>query len=235
MRPLYAAGAAIGSAATASGTHNCASRGKLKLLGISSARGNTKPAGITPTTATINGQVLSNGGYVPTVTFFYGPVNGGANPANWSNSIVLGDQNGSFSQIVSGLTANTTYYFAVRAQNYAGTSWATPSRSFVTGTASLPQVNNAPATGIGATAASMASSEEWLRSLPAPGVSNRASGVAGFPVLSPAAVRGPPPMSDASTDSLPPYPPTRTDNVVRAIPKPHLTYVRSKAAKPAGQ
>ena len=35
---------------TASGTQSSASRGKLKLLGISSERGNAKPAGITPTT-----------------------------------------------------------------------------------------------------------------------------------------------------------------------------------------
>ena len=105
--------------------------------------------------ATLNGQVLSNGGDVPTVTFFYGPADGGSNPAAWSNSIALGVQNGTFSQAISGLNASTTYYFTTRAQNFAGTSWATPPRSFATTTATAPQAINAPATGIGATFATL--------------------------------------------------------------------------------
>ena len=116
---------------------------------------NLPATGIDATTATLKGQVLTNGGYVPSVTIFYGPINGGTNPANWSNSVALGDQNGAFSQVVTGLTANSTYYFAARAQNYAGASWATPSRSFVTAAAALPQVANAPATGIAATFATL--------------------------------------------------------------------------------
>lgn len=105
--------------------------------------------------ATLNGQMLTNGGDVPSVTFFYGPTDGGSNPTAWAHSITLGVQNGIFSQSVSGLSANTVYYFTVRAQNFAGTSWATPSRSFATTTATPPQANNAPATGIGATFATL--------------------------------------------------------------------------------
>jgi uncharacterized repeat protein (TIGR03806 family) len=116
---------------------------------------NLAATAISATGATLNGQVLTNGGYVPSITFFYGPVDGGTNAANWSNSVPLGDQNGAFSQTIDGLTANTTYYFAVRAQNYAGTSWARPSRTFVTSAASLPQVANAAASGIGATIATL--------------------------------------------------------------------------------
>ena len=105
--------------------------------------------------AALNGQVLSNGGDVPNITLFYGPVNGGTNPSSWANSVSLGLQNGTFSQPVSGLLASTTYYFSVRAQNYAGTSWATPSGSFATAAATPPSVNNAPATGIGANFATL--------------------------------------------------------------------------------
>jgi uncharacterized repeat protein (TIGR03806 family) len=116
---------------------------------------NLAATAIQTTSATLNGQVLSNGGDVPTATFFYGPANGGTNPVAWSNSITVGVQNGTFSQTIGGLNASTTYYYAVRAQNYAGTSWGTPSRSFGTSTATAPQVNNAPATGIGATFATL--------------------------------------------------------------------------------
>jgi len=116
---------------------------------------NLPATGISATGATLNGQVLTNGGYVPSIAFFYGPADGGTNAASWSNSIPLGDQNGSFSQAITGLLANTTYYFRVRAQNFAGTSWATSSRTFVTAAASLPQVKNAPATGIAATFATL--------------------------------------------------------------------------------
>lgn len=116
---------------------------------------NLPATSIQTTSAILNGRVLSNGGDVPNITLFYGASNGGTNAANWAASIALGPQNGSFSTALSGLAANTTYYFAARAQNYAGTSWATPSASFTTAAATLPQVNNAPATGVGATLATL--------------------------------------------------------------------------------
>ncbi|HEV2208470.1 MAG TPA: chitobiase/beta-hexosaminidase C-terminal domain-containing protein [Verrucomicrobiae bacterium] len=116
---------------------------------------NLPPTAIQTTSATLNGQVLANGGDVPNVTFYFGPTDGGTNPANWSNSIPMGTQNGVFSQTISGLTASATYYYTVQSQNYAGTSWATSSRSFFTATATPPQVINAPATGVAATFATL--------------------------------------------------------------------------------
>ena len=103
--------------------------------------------------ATLNGQVLSVGGDVPTVTVYYGPTDGGTNAANWSNSIPLGATTGSFSQAISGLIANTTYYFTASAANIAGVSWAAPSASFITTVAGVPQVVNLPASSVGATVA----------------------------------------------------------------------------------
>jgi len=116
---------------------------------------NLPATAITASSATLSGQVLFFGGYVPTVTIFYGPTNGGTNAANWSNSITLGLENGSFSAPVTGLSAGTTYYYTAQAVNYAGTSWAVPSRSFATPAATLPQVTNAPATAIGANFATL--------------------------------------------------------------------------------
>ena len=116
---------------------------------------NLPASGIQPTSAALAGQVLSSGGFAPTITIYYGPANGGTNAANWANSIKLGVQAGTFSQTVTGLAPGTTYYYTVNAINYAGTSWATPAASFSTSLITPPQVSNAPATAVAATYATL--------------------------------------------------------------------------------
>ncbi|PWU16411.1 MAG: hypothetical protein C5B50_13630 [Verrucomicrobia bacterium] len=93
---------------------------------------NLPPTSLTYSSATLNGQVLSNGGDVPSITLFFGPSNGGTNPASWASNSSLGSQNGAFSQLVLGLSPTTTYFYAARAVNFSGTSWAIPSASFTT-------------------------------------------------------------------------------------------------------
>jgi len=121
------------------------------LAGIS----NSLASNVRPTTATLDGQVLSTGNDTPTVTLFYGTANGRTNVAAWSNSIAVGLQDGSFSRSVSNLMPNTSYYFTANAVNAAGTNWATPSLTFTTLPLTTSSLANLPATNVQATFATL--------------------------------------------------------------------------------
>ena len=91
-----------------------------------------QPASVLATSATLNGQVDSQGAATPFVTIYYGTSDGRTNSGSWEHSISLGLTNGDFSATVTGLATNTTYYFAAYASNSVAVSWAQPSLSFNT-------------------------------------------------------------------------------------------------------
>ena len=96
---------------------------------------------ITPTTATLNGDIVSVGSDNPTVTMYWGTTDHGTSTTGWDYY----DANPSepqgvapFSKNITGLTVNTTYYFTAKATNSSGNSWPVASGSFNTGEGSAP-------------------------------------------------------------------------------------------------
>ncbi|MEM9235508.1 MAG: carbohydrate-binding domain-containing protein, partial [Verrucomicrobiota bacterium] len=81
---------------------------------------------------------LTDGGEAASVTLYYGTTDGGGNAGSWSSSQALGTQgSGSYSAALSGLTADTTYFYNFEGVNSGGSSWGT-SGSFTTGSAPPP-------------------------------------------------------------------------------------------------
>ncbi len=95
---------------------------------VSNADGAT-PFGIT--TATLRGQT-SGGIPHPEITIFWGPTDGGTDPAAWSNAVAIGPRDGVFSADVEGLWGNQINYYRCFASNAAGSAWASESAVFVT-------------------------------------------------------------------------------------------------------
>ena len=94
---------------------------------------NQAASAITTTSATINATLLSNSNTYNVVAY-WGPVDGGINPANWANSVSLGSglnaASINLSQTLTNLTPGTTYYFNCRATNGTQTIWAAAPQSF---------------------------------------------------------------------------------------------------------
>ena len=88
------------------------------------------PTAITPSSATVGGQIASNGGATVSARgIVWGTT---TNPTLSASVLPLGSGNGSFSGTLGGLTPNTLYYLRAYATNSAGTAYGNQ-QSFVTG------------------------------------------------------------------------------------------------------
>ncbi|MEI6655114.1 MAG: DUF6288 domain-containing protein [Verrucomicrobiota bacterium] len=95
-----------------------------------------RPATATATTtATLNATLMCNGNAYDVVAY-WGPVNGGMNPANWAHSAVVGTWTNEASidmtRTITNLPAGTTCYFTFRATSATHTVWPATPLSFTT-------------------------------------------------------------------------------------------------------
>ena len=104
--------------------------------------------GVTQFEATLHGTI--NPGNAPTsYRFVYGPTEAyGSEAPVPDNFTVANDSNDSVSQVVTGLRPGTTYHFAVRATNGAG-SVAGPDLTFTTSAVPAPSVGTGLASDVG--------------------------------------------------------------------------------------
>jgi len=109
---------------------------------------NIEATNVEAQSATITGFVSDTGGDAPNITIYYGTANGGTNSTAWDARVNLRKQTGSFSQQLTNLAQNTSYFVAVQAVNLAGTVWASSSDRFSTTVLKLPQVQLVPAIDI---------------------------------------------------------------------------------------
>jgi hypothetical protein len=88
------------------------------------------PSNITPTSARLNGNLISTGGENPTVHIYWGDNDGGTTAGSWDTDVSLGTRAaGTFYTDISSLSNGTTYYYRCYATNSGGGSWA-PITSF---------------------------------------------------------------------------------------------------------
>jgi hypothetical protein len=123
------------------GTSWASSTASFSTTAVNSPTITNSPAGgINGTSATLNGEVSDAGGDPPTVTIYYGTIDGESTPENWQLSVPGGIRTGSFSRLVSNLQPTTKYYFRAFAQNAAGSNWASTSQTFTTPVFTPPSV-----------------------------------------------------------------------------------------------
>lgn len=129
--------------------------GEFETLALPAVVSNLPATDIGGATATLGAMVSDSGGDNPQVEIYYGPSNGGEDPAAWAHSVSLGTMSDQASVQVDGLISGTQHYFRARATNSAGTTWAPASASFTTEVVALARVSNRSPSGITGTTASL--------------------------------------------------------------------------------
>ena len=108
---------------------------------------------VTTTTATLNGTVNANG-ISTTAWFEYGSISGSYGSKS-NTKAVTGSTDTTVSASISGLTAGTTYYYRIAAQNSIGTSYGKEMSFYYTSQTEPPSVTTEAATDVTATSATL--------------------------------------------------------------------------------
>jgi len=99
----------------------------------------TGESDVTSSSARLNGEITDTGSEDPVVHIYWGDNDGGTVSSDWDNDINLGTKGAeAFYTDISGLNANTTYYYRCYAVNSSGGSWASNAEIFSTLSSSLP-------------------------------------------------------------------------------------------------
>ena len=100
-----------------------------------SVNNGTGASSVSSGSATLNGYLTCSGpsNVSADVTVYWGTTDGFANPSAWPNSVVVGSRScGSIAFGITGLVANTTYYYRCYASNGIAAVWSSASSSFTT-------------------------------------------------------------------------------------------------------
>ncbi|SVC86170.1 uncharacterized protein METZ01_LOCUS339024, partial [marine metagenome] len=91
--------------------------------------------------ASFNGEVTDDGGDPPTVFVYYGTSDGGTDPYAWANALDIGRKGqGTFGQVIGGLTPEVTYHYRMRAFNSAAPGGIWSSSTFVPGAKAMGSI-----------------------------------------------------------------------------------------------
>ena len=103
---------------------------------------------VTVNSATVSGDLLNDGDSATTVTLYWGASDGGTNDSAWAQSTVVGTgSEGLYTENLTGLTPNTTYFIRHTASNEFGLTWSPATFSFTTGDPT-PAVESLAATNV---------------------------------------------------------------------------------------
>jgi hypothetical protein len=91
-------------------------------------------SGVTDNDATLNGEITSTGNENPAVIVYWGPADGGTNPATWTNNHTLGIETlGLVSySATDNFSPSTIYFYRYYCWNSAGNDWADSTSNFTT-------------------------------------------------------------------------------------------------------
>lgn len=126
----------------------------ISLPSINNAGG---ASAIGPTTATLNGTLDTTGSIPTSVYVCWDTSDKGEGTLNdWSHVDYLGIRTaGPFSDTVSGLSSNATYYYRCYAENMAGSRFASPAVSFSTVSLNSPTLSTPTASPVGSGSATL--------------------------------------------------------------------------------
>lgn len=113
------------------------------LIGAAPVIANSAATNVLATSAWLNGSLTASNGAATYVSVFWGTNDWTTNSASWACSNVFpgAQAEGGLTFQATGLSSNTTHWYAYYGSNAYGTAWAQPSRSFKT--MGQPAVGNA--------------------------------------------------------------------------------------------